>query len=100
MKKQKSLLTMIALALAGTIVWAAPTLAQGRGQGQQCQGGVCRQGQGQVQGQGKANCPNYQSRNCPRSGDAASQGKAGRRGRGQGRNQQSNPRPSVPPATQ
>jgi hypothetical protein len=103
MKKQKSLTTIIALALAGAMLWAAPTLAQGQGKGQGGQGSQvrgCWQGQGQGQGQGNATCPNYQSQNCPRYGGTTSQGNAGRRGRGAGRNNQPNPQPSVPPATQ
>jgi hypothetical protein len=106
MKKQKALTTIIALALAGTMLCAGPTLAQGRGQGQGgqgYQGRGCRQGQGQGQGQGQryANCPNYQSQNCPRYGNTTPMGKAGRRGpQGGGGNNQSNPQPSAPPATQ
>jgi hypothetical protein len=99
MKTQRWLTISVALVLAVVLVWAAPTLAQGRNRGQ---GWGCGQGQGQ----GYNTCPNYpayqggQGQGCPNP-----QAGAGRRGpRGGGRNSQPNitpqPNTQVPPATQ
>jgi hypothetical protein len=76
MKTYKRLVTGLVVALAGTMLWANLSWAQGRGGGGR--GPWCPvnqtsqdtwQGQGQGQGQGNPNCPNY----------------PGYRGRGQGR---------------
>jgi hypothetical protein len=55
MKSHRWLTISVALALAGVMLWAAPTLAQGRGKGQWGQGWGCGQGQGV----GSNTCPNY-----------------------------------------
>ena len=65
MKNQRWYTISVVLALAVVMLWAVPTLAQGRGQGQGGQGGQgwgCGQGQGQ--GAGNGTCPavpGYQS---------------------------------------
>ncbi|HZK14907.1 MAG TPA: hypothetical protein VFC55_10325, partial [Desulfobaccales bacterium] len=89
---------------AVVMLWAVPTLAQGRGKGQmgQGQGGQgwgCGQGQGQGQGAGAATCPavpGYQTGqgNCGNNPQA----NTGRRGpRGRGRMNQPNTTPTAPP---
>jgi hypothetical protein len=103
MKKQKWLTFSVALALAVVMLWAVPTLAQGRNQGQWGQGGRgwgCWQGQGQ--GAGYAACPNYQGyQNYRGNWGSNPQANTGRRGpRGAGRAYQPNPQTNVPPPTQ
>jgi hypothetical protein len=100
MKKQRWLTISVALALGVVLVWAAPTLAQRRNQGQGGQGWGCGQAPGASQGAGYNTCPNYpayqggqgQGCNNPQAG-------TGRRGpRGGARASQ--PNTQVPPATQ
>jgi hypothetical protein len=105
MKKQRWLTISVALALAVVMLWAVPTLAQGRNQGQWGQGGQgwgCGQGQGQGYGPGYANCPNYQGyQNCRGNWGNNPQANTGRRGpRGAGRAYQPNTQTTVPPTTQ
>ena len=94
MQKSRWLTSSVALTLAVIMLWAAPTLAQGRGQGQG--GWGCGQGQGQGQGQGYGTCPNYpgyQSGQGNRGNNP--QANTGRRGpRGGGRAYQPNPQSS------
>jgi hypothetical protein len=86
MQKSRWLTSSVALTLAAVMLWAAPTLAQGRGQGQGGQGWGCGQGQGY------GTCPNYpayQSGQKNRGNNL--QANTGRRGlRGGGRASQSN----------
>jgi hypothetical protein len=105
MKTSRWLMTCMVMALAVVMLWAAPTLAQGRGKGQWGQGGQgwgCGQGQGQGQGAGYANCPNYQGyQNCQGNWGNNPQANTGRRGpRGGSRAYQSNSQPTVPPPSQ
>jgi hypothetical protein len=101
MKKPRWLTITMALTLAAVMLWAVPTLAQGRGKGQRGQGWGCGQGQGQGQGQGAGynTCPNYQAY---QSGQGTwctgPQTGAGRRGPRTGmRNAQPNTQPQTPP---
>jgi len=101
MKTPKWMAMGVALAMAVVMVWAAPSLAQGRGKGQRGQAGqgrVCGQGPGQGQGAGYGSCPYYSgdqnSRGYRSNNSQANSGRQGRRGGG--RFYQSN----VPPATQ
>ena len=84
------------------MLWAVPTLAQGRGKGQWGQGWGCGQGQGQGQGAGYNTCPNYpayQSGQGTRCNNP--QANTGGRGpRGGGRNSQPNTQSTVSPPTQ
>jgi hypothetical protein len=77
------------------MLWAVPTLAQGRGKGQGGQGWGCGQGQGAGNGTCPA-VPGYQSGqgNCGNNPQAGT----GRRGpRGGGRMNQPNTQPTAPP---
>jgi hypothetical protein len=109
MKKSGMLKISVALVLAAAMLWAAPTLAQGRGKGQWGQGGQgwgCGQGQGMGQGAGQGagygTCPNYPGYQNPQGNSGNNpQGNFGGRGpRGGGRNSQPNPQTNVPPPTQ
>jgi hypothetical protein len=102
MKNPRWLTISMALTLAVIMIWAVPTLAQGRGkmgQGQGC-------GQGAGQGAGNTTCPAYPAYQGAQGGQGSQgtwcdnpQGNTGRRGqRGGGRAYQ--PLTQVPPATQ
>ena len=100
MKKPRWLTISVVFALTVVMLWAVPTLAQGRGKGQMGQGGQgwgCGQGQGQ--GAGNGTCPavpGYQ-RGQDNSGNNP-QANTGRRGlRGGGRMNQPNTQPTTPP---
>jgi hypothetical protein len=101
MQRHRWMTISAALALAVVMLWAVPTLAQGRRQGQWGQGGQGQGcGQGQGQGTGNTTCPAYPTY---QSGQGARcnnpQANTGGRGpRGGGRNYQ--PNTQVPPATQ
>lgn len=86
MKNNKRLVTGLVLALAGTMLWANLSWAQGRGGG-----GPWRpmnqtsQNAWQGRGQGNAYCPNYpgfRNRGQGRGMNAQGQGPRGPRGRG------------------
>jgi hypothetical protein len=98
MKKPRRLTISVAFTLAVVMLWAVPTLAQGRGRGQWGQGGQ-GWGCGQGQGAGANTCPAYpayQSGQGNWGNDP--QANTGRRGpRGGGRYYQPNTQPMVPP---
>jgi len=88
MKLDKGLFLILSLTLAGVLLWANLSWAQGRGGGggPWCQANQASQDawQGQGPGRGNANCPNYPGyRNCPRGQGAKAQGFQGQRGPGQ-----------------
>jgi len=87
MKLDKRLFAVLALTLAGVLLWANLSWAQGRGGGGPwCQLNQTTQdtGQGQGQGRGNADCPNYPGyRNGPQGRGAKAQGNQGQRGPGQ-----------------
>ena len=93
MKNRRCLTICMVLALAGSLLFAFPSFAQGRRQGGTGGGGggPCGWGPGPGQGPGAANCPNYPGNpNGPRYGAGGSgpgsQGSRGGRGpRGGGR---------------
>jgi hypothetical protein len=89
MKLDKRLFTVLALTLAGAMLWANLSWAQGRGRGNGPwrQGNQATQdtgpGQGRGWGRGNANCPNYPGyQNCPQGYGAKAQGNQGQRGPG------------------
>jgi hypothetical protein len=105
MKRSKSFMIWVALTLAAVMLWAVPTLAQGRGSGQWGQGGQgwgCGQGQGQGQGAGYAACPNYSNyQNSQGNWGNKSQNNSRRRGlRGGGRTYQPTPQTTASPVSQ
>ena len=104
MKKPRWLTISVVLALTVVMLWAVPTLAQGRGQGQCGQGGQgwgCGQGQGQGQGQGAGSgtCPAYPAYQSGQGNQGNNpQANTERRGpRGGGRMNQPNTQPTMPP---
>jgi hypothetical protein len=95
MKLGKRRFLILALILAGVLLWANLSWAQGRGDGrgpwcQLNQGNQATQdtgpgqGRGWGRGRGNANCPNYPgNRNCPWGRGAKAQGFQGQQGPGQ-----------------
>ena len=88
MKLDKRLFAVLGLTLAGTMLWADLSWAQGRrgGGGPGCPMGQTSQGtgQGQGQGQGNLNCPNYPGYgNSPQGSGGKGRGFQGQRGPGQ-----------------
>jgi len=89
MKLDKRLFAILALTLAGVMLWANLSWAQGRGGGgggPWCQLNQATQdtGPGPGRGRGNANCPNYPGyRNGPQGPGANAQGNQEQRGPGQ-----------------
>lgn len=95
MKRNRRLVTGLALALAGTMLWANLSWAQGGwgggGRGRGCQWNQTSQNTWQRQGQGNLNCPNYpgvHNRGQGRGMNAPGQGQGSGRARGRGMNYQ------------
>ena len=86
MKRQRWPAITVALTLAVVLLWAAPTLAQGRGKARGQGGQGWGQGQGPGQGVGNNTCPNYPAYQSGQGKWAHPQANAGGRGpRGGGR---------------
>jgi hypothetical protein len=99
MKNHRWLTMSVVLALAVVMLWAVPTLAQGRGQGQGGQGQGQSWGCGQGQGAGSGVCA-VNPADQGRQGSCVNnpQANTGRRGpRGSGRMNQPNTQPTAPP---
>jgi len=101
MKLNKMLLIVLGLALAGTMLWADLSWAQGRGggRGAGCPWNQTSQNTWQGRGQGNPNCPNYPGfRRSQVQGQGADA--QGFQGPGRGRNMGWNPQATNPNVNQ